>query len=140
MRAGARIASSEPRYTGFAADAAAQVAQQGSAADLSNVTALWVYKADSTGHPMGAGGTFNSCATSCVTFTWNAGTSSFVQSGGSWPATSQDACVGQEDNLGVYLAYNHLGVTNMFFNALGLHSYTVMRLEPIPAMQAGGCS
>jgi hypothetical protein len=106
---------------------------------MSNVSALWVYKADSSGHPLGAGGTFNSCSSSCVKFTWNPSTSTFVQASGSWPATSQDACVGEEDYVGVYLKLNHVGVTQLFFNTLGLQSYTVMRLEPIPAMQTGGC-
>ena len=139
VRAGARIASAEPRYANFATDAASQVAREGSAADLSKTQALWVYKADSTGHPIGAGGTFNSCSTACVQFTWNSSSKSFVQSGGSWPATSQDACPGEEDSVGVYLKVNHSGVTNLFFSVLGLQSYTVMRLEPIPAMQTGGC-
>ena len=66
VRAGARIASAEPRTTTFATDAAAQVAREGSALDMSNVQALWVYQADASGHPVGAGGTFNSCATNCV--------------------------------------------------------------------------
>jgi Flp pilus assembly protein TadG len=139
VRAGARIASAEPRYANFAADAASQVAREGSAADLSKVQALWVYKADSTGHPIGAGGTFNSCTASCVQFSWNASSKTFVQSGGSWPAISQDACPGEEDSVGVYLKVNHTGVTDVFFSVLGLQSYTVMRLEPVPAMQTGGC-
>lgn len=140
VRAGARIASSEPRYTNFAADAAAQVAKEGGAVSMKNVTSLWVYKADpTTGHPIGAGGGFGSCSSSCVQFTWNSSTGSFVQTAGSWPASSQDACVGEEDYVGVYLKLNHVGVTQLFFSSLGLQSYTVMRLEPIPAMQTGGC-
>lgn len=139
VRAGARIASSEPRSASFATDAATQVANEGSALDMSGVTSLWVYKADATGHPMGAGGTFSSCSTNCITFTWSAASNSFVQSGGSWIPTSQDACPGEEDNLGVYLGYNHTAVTGVFFSSLGLSSHTVMRLEPVPALQAGGC-
>jgi len=139
VRAGARIASAEPRYANFAADAASQVAREGGALNLSDVQQLWVYKADSSGHPIGAGGTFSSCTSSCDQFTWNASTNAFVQTGGSWAATTQDACPGEEDSVGVYLKFNHVGVTQVFFNALGLTSYTVMRLEPIPSMQAGGC-
>lgn len=140
VRAGARIASAEPRYASFAADAASQVAKEGAAIDMNDVQSLWVYQADPSGHPMGAGGTFNSCGTSCVQFAWNAATSQFVQSGGTWAATSQNACPGQEDSVGVYLKLNHKSVTDVIFDTLGLHSYTVMRLEPIPALQAGGCS
>jgi Flp pilus assembly protein TadG len=139
VRAGARIASSEPRYVNFAADAASQVAKEGGAVNMNDVTSLWVYKADSTGHPIGAAGGFGSCSTSCVQFTWNSSTNTFVQTSGSWSATSQDACVGEEDYVGVYLKLNHVGVTQVFFNSIGLQSYTVMRLEPIPALQSGGC-
>jgi len=139
VRAGARIASAEPRIATFATDAASQVAKEGSAVDMSQVQALWVYQADSTGHPMGAGGSFSSCASNCIKFTWNAGTKSFVQSSGSWPSTSQNACQGTQDSVGVYLAVKHPGVTKTFFKFLGLSSYTVMRLEPIPSLQAGGC-
>lgn len=137
VRAGARIASAEPRFASFATDAASQVAREGSAIDMNDVEELWVFKADSTGHPLGSGGTFGSCTTDCIHFTWNG--SSFVPSSGSWAPTSQDACQGEEDSVGVYLLFNHQGVTQVFFNALGLHSYTVMRFEPIPAMQSGGC-
>lgn len=139
VRAGARLASSEPRSASFATDAAVQVANEASALDMSGVTSLWVYKADATGHPMGAGGSFSSCSSSCITFTWSAASNSFVQSGGSWTASSQDACPGEEDSVGVYLAYNHTAVTGVFFSSLGLSSHTVMRLEPVPALQAGGC-
>lgn len=139
VRAGARIASSEPRSASFATDAAAQVANEASALDMSGVTSLWVYKADASGHPIGAGGTFGSCSTNCLTFTWSAASQTFVPSGGSWSPTSQDACPGEEDSVGVYLAYKHTAVTGVFFSSLGLSSHTVMRLEPVPTLQAGGC-
>jgi hypothetical protein len=137
VRAGARIASAEPRIATFATDAAAQVAREGSALDMNDVNALWVYQADASGHPVGAGGTFGSCATNCVVFGWNG--SSFVQTGGSWSPTAQDACQGTQDSVGVYLSFRHPGVTQTFFTSLGLSSYTVMRFEPIPSLQAGGC-
>src|SRR5690348_3474065 len=63
VRAGARIASAEPRFASFATDAASQVAREGSAIDMNDVEQLWVFKADSTGHPIGSGGTFGSCTT-----------------------------------------------------------------------------
>jgi Flp pilus assembly protein TadG len=139
VRAGARIASAEPRIATFATDAASQVAREGSAIDMGDVQALWVYQADASGHPMGAGGTFNSCATNCVQFTWSSSSNTFVQTGGTWNATSQNACQGSQDAVGVYLSFKHPGVTQVFFNWLGLSSYTVMRFEPIPTMQTGGC-
>jgi hypothetical protein len=137
VRAGARIASAEPRTTTFATDAAAQVAREGSALDMKNVQALWVYQADASGHPVGAGGTFKSCATNCDVFSWSG--SSFVQTGGAWNVTSQNACQGTQDTVGVYLSFKHPSVTQAFFNYVGLSSYTVMRFEPIPALQTGGC-
>jgi hypothetical protein len=139
VRAGARIAAAEPRYANFAADAAAAVAKEGSAIDMSGVRALWVYQADTSGHPVGAGGSFGSCSTNCIKFVWNNATKAFVQNSGSWPAVNQNACQGQQDSIGVYLQVNHSAVTTLIFSTLGLDSYTVMRLEPIPALAAGGC-
>jgi hypothetical protein len=140
VRSGARIASAEPRIATFATDAASAVAREAGAVDMSKVTALWIYQADPTnGHPIGAGGTFNSCSTNCIQYKWDASSSSFKQTSGSWPATSQHACQGSQDSVGVYLAYNHLAVTKAIFSTMGLNSYTVMRFEPIPSMQTGGC-
>ena len=139
VRAGARMASAEPRTATFATDAAAQVAREGGAIDMTAVQELWVYKADSSGHPIGAGGGFGSCASSCVKFTWSASARTFVQSSGSWDTTTQNACQGSQDAVGVYLSFKHPGVTQTFFSYLGLSSYTVMRFEPIPTLQQGGC-
>jgi hypothetical protein len=139
VRAGARIASAEPRYANFATDAASQVAREGSALDMTQVTSLWVYQADASGHPIGAGGSFSSCSTNCVKFVWSASSNTFVVSSGSWPPASQNACQGSQDSVGVYMSFNHAAVTHVFFSALNLTSYTVMRFEPIPALQAGGC-
>lgn len=141
VRAGARMASAEPRIATFAADAAAQVAREGSALDMGDVKALWVYKADATGHPTGAGGTFSSCSTSCIQFTWNSVQKKFLSSGGSgWLYTTQNACQSKQDSVGVYLKVDHKSVTKSIFNVLTLTSHTVMALEPIPSLQAGGCS
>ncbi len=139
VRAGARIASAEPRSATFATDAAAAVAREGSALDMTQVKQLWVYKADSTGHPIGAGGTFGSCASSCVQFAWSSASSTFVQTSNSWPATSQDACFGEQDSLGVYLDFNHEGVTDIIFSSLDLTSHTVMVLEPYASTNGAGC-
>jgi hypothetical protein len=138
VRSGARIASAEPRIATFATDAASAVAREAGAVDMSKVTALWIYQADpSTGHPINAGSTFDSCATNCIQFKWSG--SGFTQTSGSWPASSQNACQGSQQSVGVYLAYDHMAVTKAIFNTMGLNSYTVMRFEPIPSMQTGGC-
>ena len=137
VRAGARMASAEPRQATFATDAAAQVAREGSALDLSNAKTLWVYQADASGHPVGSGGSFSSCATNCDVFAWNGST--FVQTSGLWNPLSQNACQGTQDSVGVYLSFTHPGITKVFFTSMQLSSYTVMRFEPIPALQGGGC-
>ena len=139
VRAGARMASAEPRTATFATDAAAQVARERGTIDMTQVQALWIYKADPSGHPMNAGGSFNSCSTYCIHFAWDASSQSFVQSSGSWDVTAQNACQGSQDAVGVYLSFKHASVTQTFFDFLGMSSYTVMRFEPIPTLQQGGC-
>ena len=140
VRAGARLASAEPRISTFATDAAKQVATEGSALTMANVQALWIYKANAAGYPTGS--SFSTCpAATCDSFTWSAGAGAFVQSGGTWTSTNQDACQGEQDSVGVYLAYTHPTVTQlpMFGSSWALSSHTVMRLEPIPTLQSGGC-
>ena len=139
VRAGARIASAEPRSATFAADAAAAVAREGSAVDLTQVDKLWVFKADATGHPVGAGGNFSSCSSSCVQFSWSAPQKQFLASSGSWPAASQDACFGEQDSVGVYLQFKHAGITDVLFNSLELTSHTTMILEPYAGTSGAGC-
>ena len=141
VRAGARLASSEPRTSTFAADAVSAVAHEGSALTLSNVQTLWVYQANAAGYPANGApagtGTSWACLSNCVQYAYSGG--NFVLTSGSWDFTTQNACVGTEDSLGVYMTYRHSGVTQIFFSALTLSSHTVMRLEPIPATQTGGC-
>ena len=140
VRAGARMASAEPRAATFAQDAANQVAREGSALDMTKVRALWVYKADpayisTRGTPLGGSGTFNACS-ACVKFVWSPWAKKFVVSGTpSWTPTQQNACSGDvnRDSVGVYLKYDHPAVTNLFFRQFTLTSHTVMSLEPIPS-------
>ncbi len=140
VRAGARMASAEPRTASFAQDAADQVAREGSALDMKLVKELWVYRADPTylstrGTPLGGGGTFNACS-ACVKFVWSGPQKKFVVSGTpTWGATSQNACAGDSnrDSVGVFLKFDHPAITNMFFRNFTLTSHTVMSLEPIPS-------
>ena len=67
VRAGARIASAEPRYAGFAVDAAAQVAKEGAALNLDANWVLYVYRANTNGYPMGRTD-FSSCPTKCIKY------------------------------------------------------------------------
>ena len=133
VRAGARMASAEPRVATFAADAAAQVAREGRAMGLANVHELWVYKAKADGTPVGStAGKFDACTT-CVKFRWNG--SAFVQQSSTWLHTAQNACQGDvnRDNLGVYVLLDHPSVTGLFFDQLAIGEHTVMSLEPMSA-------
>ena len=139
VRAGARIASAEPRIATFATDAAAQVAREGAAIDMTDVKALWVYQADASGHPIGAGGTFDSCATNCVQFTWN----------GSQDVRAERRVVGRDRRRTPARARRTASASTCrstipasprrSSTRSGCSSYTVMRFEPIPTLQTGGC-
>ena len=131
VRAGARIASAEPRVATFATDAVQQVAREGSAMDMSSVKKMWVYKAAADGTPVGGSGTFDSCS-ACVKFTWNG--TQFVQQSATWSATQQNACQGDpaRESVGIYLELDHAAITGLLFKHLTLAEHTVMNLEPIP--------
>ncbi len=136
VRAGARIASAEPRTASFAQDAANQVAHEGAALDLRKVTALWVYEANVDGTPTGG----PTCASACVKFTWNNVSRTFVkQAGTDWLSTAQNACPQDNghDSVGVYLATKNTSITGWFLDDVTLSSRTVMSLEPIPT--TSGC-
>ena len=101
---------------------------------MTGVQALWVYQADTSGHPVGAGGSFGSCTTNCIKFAWNSGSADvrpvrWLLGGG-----RQNACQGAAGQHRRLPAVQARGGHHVFFNSLGLHSYTVMRLEPIPAL------
>ena len=134
VRAGARMASAEPRVATFAQDAANQVANEGAALNMANVTSLWVYKSGVNGYPVGQS-SFASCpSTTCVQFGWNSSTKAFAVASGSWASTSQNACQGDaaHDSVGVYMSVKNTSVTGMFLKNTQLTSRTVMNLEPIP--------
>lgn len=140
VRAGARIASAEPRVATFAADAARSVAKSSTALNMADVKKMWVYKADSAGYPLGGGAAFSSC-TSCVTYRWDGTTKTFVQVSNSWASGSQNACPGDSlhDSVGVYLEVEHKAVSNFFFRTMTLREHVVMSLEPVPVTNGGGC-
>ncbi len=133
-RAGARIASAEPRQNDFAKDAANQVRLASTALNMNNVEALWVYKSDTNGYPLGGGSSFTSCST-CVKFTWSSALNQFTEVSNTWNATSQNACPGTQDTIGIYLQVKHNSFTKMVFNNFTLKEHAVLALEPIPALQ-----
>lgn len=137
VRAGARTGSSLPRFddgtTDFAQQAADQVARSLDALDLAHVS-LTIYAADMAGDPA-SGGTPQSCSNRCVHFRYDSQADSFVRDGGSWAASSIDACPGDPaaDAIGVYISYpHHLAALGGTFT---LSDRAVMAFEPVPPSQ-----
>lgn len=137
VRAGTRMASAEPRFTGFAQDAANQVAKEGAALDMGTVEELWIYKADANGYPVGGSSAFASCS-ACVKFHWNPTAKKFQAYSTTWTATQQNACVGDvnRDSIGVYLQIKHASITGLVFDDMTIKEHSVMSLEPIPTTQS----
>lgn len=141
VRAGARIASANPRNSTFAQIAADQVALTAGAINFKDVQQLWVYKAAlTTDKPVGFSD-FSGCTT-CVKFAWDAGTKKFVVSGGSWPSTAQNACsssttAGPPDRVGVYLMLRHKAFTGFVFKSVDIAEASILTLEPISTLT--GC-
>lgn len=128
-RAGARIASAEPRMATFATDAANAVVQSGVAMPVGNIEEIWVYRAGPDGKPVGQGA-FNSCSSNCARYTISG--NSAVYAGGSYPATAINACPGQMHNVGVYIKAKHTFVTQLFGSTMTLTDDASTRFEPIP--------
>lgn len=143
IRAGARIASATPRNATFAQVTADKVAATGGAMNFSNVQELWVYKVDplpaqgGTGTDKPVGFTNFSGCTTCVKFTWNAGTRAFVPAASPiWVATTQNACTagsgGPPDRIGVYMKLKHDPFTGFVFQTLYISEASILTLEPMP--------
>ena len=139
-RAGARMGASQPRSPSFAQDTASQVTNAISSLDAANIQEVWVYRAavttdplTSTNKPVGFSN-FSNCTT-CVKFTWNAGTKSLSQSYGNWSYASQNACAGDgaRDSLGVYVKYKHTSPLGFFFKNFIISESAVMWIEPTSA-------
>jgi Flp pilus assembly protein TadG len=142
VRAGVRIASATPRNATFAQTAADRVASTGGAMNLNDVQQLWVYKVDplpaqggtGTDKPVGFT-TFSDCTT-CVKFTWNAGTKHFDVLSDNWASTDQNACTpasgGPPNRIGVYMQLNHNAFTKFVFTNLNIAEASILSLEPMP--------
>lgn len=141
VRAGVRIGSANPRTATFAQAAATKVAQTGGAMNFNDVQQMWVYKVNpSTGKPIGSSD-FSDCTT-CVKFSWDAGTKAFVQTSDTWPASTQNACSsssvgGPPDRIGVYLKLRHNAFTGLIFSTINIAEDSILSLEPMPLY--GGC-
>jgi hypothetical protein len=134
-RSGVRTASSQPRETGYAQDAAAAVATALNVLPADAPQELWVYKADTNGWPVGRTGFGSGCdSDKCYRYTWVAGSRTWAQvSGTGWAPATQTACGGAvSDEVGVYLRVTHRYLTGLFGTDRTLTDHAVMRLEPVP--------
>lgn len=139
VRAGARLASAEPRVSTFAQDAADDIAEEGSALAKGNIKALWVYKAGTDGTPVVSStsltgrGNFDDCSV-CWKFRWDTTTQAFVPTYQGWSATAQNACQSDpnHDSIGIYMVVQHDAVLKLVFKSIDMREHTVMALEPIP--------
>lgn len=150
-RAGARVASAEPRLASFVDDAVDAMERSASTLPWDTVQEIWVYEANEQGFP-GEQGSFESCTevANCVRFSWvdpdNDGPlpGSVSKIGGTWDAAEVNACLNDVDNtsVGVYVRARHTWVAaswvSAFFTRDGgeepapvVESATVMRFEPV---------
>jgi hypothetical protein len=97
------------------------------------VEELWIYRAGADGLPEGRANFAAGCG-ACTIWDWNDAANQFVaRSSPTWNPSTQNACAGSGDAVGVYLKVNHDFVTGMFGAAMKVTDHTVMRLEPKPA-------
>jgi Flp pilus assembly protein TadG len=140
LRAGVRVASAEPRNSTFATDAVAKMQETGTVLNPSDVKELWVYKANANNDFPSGFSSFSNCTT-CVKFTWDAGTKKFVGSTSpTWAASSQNACTtaagGPPDRVGVFLKVRHNSITGII-GPTDIAEGAALYLEPFPALS--GC-
>lgn len=130
-RAGARVGSAKATQADFATATVAAVNSAVSTLPGSVPKELWIYKANSQGYP-GGGSSFSSCGSSCIRYTYNSGSKSFVSSGGGgWPASSHQVCNQPYDEIGVYVKLDHKFVTKFFGAGVTLTDHAVFRFEPV---------
>ena len=155
-RAGARVASAEPRFgtsaghnggPSFAQDAADSIERAGATLPRAALDYIWIYRATSpSGEPPGVCPTVNSVGTVvnpnapfCLLYRWNnlaAPNGRFIFKGGTWNPTSINACLGDPnaDSVGVRLQLSHAWVVGFpFSDARKVTAKTVMKFEPLLA-------
>ncbi len=136
-RAGARLAAQQPLDPNLAQHAAVQVATSMDGMNYSDITKLWVYKANPnspTGEPSSGSG----CGSQCVQFTVSADANGHpVVSAGAGSWTGRMACAGDPvagvdpvDAVGVRVQYRH-DAPIMFGEGKLVQETTTMRLEQL---------
>jgi hypothetical protein len=135
-RSGGRTASAEPRNGNMPIDTAAAVSTALSSLPSGSPQQLFIY--DATGSSSAP----SSCSANCVSFTWNAGSKSFVADGydasspPSW-VKDQNVCGGSGpwSRVGIWVKASHPFVTNLFGAGKTLTSNAIFRAEPLPVSQ-----
>lgn len=128
-RAGARVASSEPRMTGFTDHAASAALRSGLGVAWSQVDEIWVYRANPAGFPGSVTSFPSVCPERCVRYRVSpSGTPVAIQ--GSWPSNTIDACIGTADDVGVRIVARHRSVAGGLVPSGLMSQYAVMRFEP----------
>jgi Flp pilus assembly protein TadG len=133
-RAGARAGVAMPRNTDYDDAIVSAVQTSVKALSSADIQELWIYKAGTNGKPAGYSDFSGCSSTECYRYTWN-GSAFVAVAGYSWIGSTQNACGGEADELGVYLKVRHHFITGMFGSDRTLTDSTVMRLEPIPESQ-----
>jgi hypothetical protein len=90
-------------------------------------TDLWIYEANSSGRPTSTN-SFASCTSSCVRYSWNAGTAEFGTPTGTW--SDPVACGITLDRVGVYVRVQHDYLTPFLGATKVVDEHSVMRVEP----------
>lgn len=130
VRAGARVASSEPRMSGFAEHAAAATLRAGTGLAWSDVEEIWVYRSNASGYPGTSSGFPSWCPARCVRYRVSStGQPVFFQ--GSWSHTSVDACIGTADDVGVRILARHRALSGGVLGSTRISQHAVMRFEPV---------
>lgn len=136
-RTAARAASTQPKATTTAFEAAAVDTLNASAANLTNGEPEYalIYDARSgTFAPSNPG----ACSLDCKVYDWD-GTQFVMAGGNGWPPESRAACPGASDRVGVFLKVRHDYLTGLWGSTgLSLTSRTVMALEPYPGNDCAG--
>ena len=133
VRSAARTASAEPRQETFAVDAVEALARAGTGVALTQISEVWVYRANREGYPGadGNGGFSIGCTTACLRFRFDPAQGRFVPNGGSWPASSIDACMTTAQSVGVRVLARHAPMTAGLIGERTLSQRAVMRFEPM---------
>jgi hypothetical protein len=123
----------------LAQDAADAVQRTGLALPEDSIDELWVYRAGTTGLPIGSSASPLTCTTDCVRYRWQDSSNRFVYIGGSWRSTSIAACAGNNADgssksqaVGVYIKATHRFLTGLFGATQTVSDRAVMQFEPLP--------